>query len=601
MTKGYLSKNYTTIKGEITVERSKHTAELEKKVWAEISPEQLWKHLEYLATLERVSGTPGEEAAAYYIQECLRDYGVAAEVYEFDSFLSYTQDADLRVLSPEQKSLYCRSVAFSAPTPEDGIQGELVYVGSGLPEDYQGLDVRGKIVMADGEGSPGTVKEAEGRGAAATIFVSGEDVIHEFTANPIWGTPTPTSIGTLPKISAVAVTRGDGAHLKSLSGQQTVTVRLAGEAWMGWKKVWLPVGAIEAGADHEEYVLVGGHLDSWYFGVTDNATGNACCLELARVLAKHRDSLGRGVRIAWWPGHSQGRYSGSTWYADNFWDGLHRRAIAYINIDSPGVKGAEIYSCRVMAELEDLALQVIEDISGQRPAVRRPGRSSDQSFWGAGVPSFAVSNLLPPGSPDRRAVPFGSGGGTWWHSPEDTIEYADREVLAQDTALFATFVLRLCNSSVLPISFVHVGDEFLKVLTDLQRTSGDALDLARLVGQAEQFKAQAIELEKMAEEVASKYQGARGSGKTEAELARINGCLMKLSRILNPVLYTIAGKFDHPPAVPTPLLPVLQPVSQLAALDPDSDEFRFLRTQLVRDRNRVSHALSLAVEQIGLD
>jgi len=565
-----------------------------------ISPEQLWKHLEHLATLERVSGTPGEEAAAYYIQERLRDYGVTAKVHEFDSFLSYTQDADLQVLSPEQKSLHCRSVAFSAPTPGDGTQGELVYVGSGSPEDYQGLDVRGKIVVADGEGSPHKVKDAEGRGAAATIFVSGEDVIHEFTANPIWGTPTPTSIGTLPKIPALAITRGDGEYLKNLSGQQTVTVRVAGEAWMGWKKVWLPVGTIEAGADHEEYVLVGGHLDSWYFGVTDNATGNACCLELARVLAKHRDSLRRGVRIAWWPGHSQGRYSGSTWYADNFWDDLHRCAIAYINIDSPGVKGAEIYSCRVMAELEDLTLQVIEDISGQRPEVRRPGRSSDQSFWGAGVPSLAVSILLPPDSPHRRAIPFGSGGGTWWHSPEDTIEYADRGVLAQDTALFASFILRLCNSPILPMNFVNVGNEFLRILTDLQRTSGDALDLSGLATQAEQFKAQAIELEKMAEEVASKYRGAQGNGKIEGELARINGCLMKLSRILNPVLYTISGKFDHPPAVPTPLLPVLQPVSRLVSLDPDSDEFKFLRTQLARDRNRVSHALSLAVEQIGM-
>jgi N-acetylated-alpha-linked acidic dipeptidase len=577
------------------MQRSKYAVELEKKVREEISPEQLWKHLEYLSTLERVSGTPGEEAAAYYIQERLRDYGVAAEVYEFDSFLSYTQDADLQVLSPERKSLHCRSVAFSAPTSKDGIQGELVYVGSGLSEEYEGLDVQGKIVMADGEGSPSKVREAERKGAAATIFVSGEDVIHEFTANPIWGTPTPTSIGTLPKISAVAMTRGDGAYLKNLSKQQTVTVRLASEAWMDWKKVWLPVGTIEAGADHEEYVLVGGHLDSWYFGVTDNATGNACCLELARVLAKHQDSLRRGVRIAWWPGHSQGRYSGSTWYADNFWEDLHRRGIAYINIDSPGVKGAEIYSCRVMAELEELALQVIEDVSGQRLEVRRPGRSSDQSFWGAGVPSLAVSNLLPPGAPHRRAIPFGSGGGTWWHSPEDTIEYADRAVLAQDTALFASFILRLCNSPILPMSFVNVGDEFLEILTDLQRTSGDTLDLDGLVSQAEQFKAQAIELEKVAEKVASKYQGAH-----EAESVRINNCLVKLSRILNPVLYTISGMFDHPPAVPTPLLPVLQPVSRLASLGPGSDEFKFLRTQLVRDRNRVSHALSVAVEQIAM-
>ncbi len=66
-------------------------------------------------------------------------------------------------------------------------------------------------------------------------------------------------------------------------------------------------------------MLIAGHFDSWHLGATDNATGNVACLELARVLYAQRDRLQRGVRIAWWPGHSNGRYTGSTWYVDHHW------------------------------------------------------------------------------------------------------------------------------------------------------------------------------------------------------------------------------------------------------------------------------------------
>ncbi len=55
---------------------------------------------------------------------------------------------------------------------------------------------------------------------------------------------------------------------------------------------------------------------------------------------RQRDKLARGVRVAWWTGHSQGRYAGSQWYADNFWEDLHEHALININIDSPGAKGA---------------------------------------------------------------------------------------------------------------------------------------------------------------------------------------------------------------------------------------------------------------------
>jgi hypothetical protein len=69
---------------------------------------------------------------------------------------------------------------------------------------------------------------------------------------------------------------------------------------------------------------------------------------------------------------------------------------------------------------------------------------------------------------------------------------------------------------------------------------------------------------------------------------------MRVSRDINPVLYTVSGRFDQDPAEATSLFPGLQPISALANLNPESSEYRFLRTRLVRERNRAADALTHA-------
>ena len=86
--------------------------------------------------------------------------------------------------------------------------------------------------------------------------------------------------------------------------------------------------------------MFNGHVDSWHYGAMDNGTANATQLEVARLLAEHRDELYRGVRMAFWSGHSHGRYASSAWYADAFWHDLHERCACNVNIDSVGGKGA---------------------------------------------------------------------------------------------------------------------------------------------------------------------------------------------------------------------------------------------------------------------
>src|SRR5204862_183970 len=114
----------------------------------------------------------------------------------------------------------------------------------------------------------------------------------------------------------------------------------------------------------------------------------ASILDMARVLQRHRTELARGVRFAWWPGHSFGRYPGSTWYVDHFWTDLDRHGVAYTNLDGSGRRGSRVDA--VIAGgwpgLADFSREFAERLTGKTVSSRagarpfRPGRDSDSSF-----------------------------------------------------------------------------------------------------------------------------------------------------------------------------------------------------------------------------
>src|SRR5690606_17617969 len=156
--------------------------------------------------------------------------------------------------------------------------------------------------------------------------------------------------------------------------QGPVRVRLTTKVETGWRRVRLPVTTIPGQTD--EFVLIAGHIDSWHLGATDNATGNAACLAIARVLAQYKDRLRRGVRSAWWPALSTGGWAGSAWYADDFWRELYDPCGTCIPVDSPGSLGAVEYRpVTAMAENARCAIDTVRDVTGQTANWERPLRA----------------------------------------------------------------------------------------------------------------------------------------------------------------------------------------------------------------------------------
>lgn len=578
---------------------TQRTANLEATVRDAVDSQRLRQHLEHFSTLFRDSGTQDERKAADYVVQQLKDAGLAPQTHVFSSYISWPREGRLRVSDQDGQiaEIPTRTRSFGASTPAEGITADLIFVpfaepGKGemifshraVAGNYTGKDVSGKIVIT-ADGGPDGIRRAQERGALAHIHIwpSDEDAIHEMIATPVWGTPTTQTASRIPAIPALGIKHFDGIRLRELLDTSPIMATVISNVETAWVDLPLVVADIPGNVT-DMFLMVGSHIDSWYEGITDNATGDAALLEMARVLNQHRGSLRHGVRFAWWPGHSTGRYSGSTWYADSHFMELRRRALGYLNIDSPGSRGATEWDCRYnCGEIEAVTAAAVVEMSGQQPNIRRPLKAGDQSFLGVGLPSLGAFRMLPIDHPDRKAV-GGCGGAWWWHTPSDTLDKADTGVLADDTRLYATITLRMCMPELHPYDFVPVADDFVSAIGGYREVAGDHFDFEDALTRAQTFRNSALALRQAVAE------------SRPEQVERFNTLHLRLSRLLNPVLFSVAGPYEFDPALQMPVLPGLARTSELPSLT--GNDLGFLRTELVRQRNRIIDTLQTAVDLI---
>lgn len=483
-----------------------------------------------LARRPKHAGTPEELESLRWIEQELRSYGYETELLLHDAYISLPGAARVEV---DGEPVPCITHSFSRPTPPEGLEGTFPVV--------------------DGLAMPAALLP----GAEVQIHVSPHEHLHEMCISPVWGSPDDATVARLPSAVVVTVPASAGERVRAAG-----RVRVFAEVDTGWRPT--PILIAELAGPEEPFVLFSGHHDAWYVGAMDNGGANATMLEVARICALGRAGWRRGLRLAFWSGHSQGRYSSSAWYADHHWEELEARAVAHVNVDSTGGRGNVLVDeTTASAELRALAREAIAEQAGQEFLGRRMLRAGDQSFWGIGVSSiFGNMGQQPP----EERIAFGTGW--WWHTPDDTLDKLDPELLVRDTRIYLHVVSRLLTEAVPPLDFAETGRDLVRVLEE--RDGPVDLSLCReraraLVERAERFAAS-----------------------PHADAARAAECLRRVSRAVVPVDYTGGDRFGHDPALGQPAVPAL------AAPDGGGDP-RFAETRLVRAANRVAFALREAV------
>jgi len=547
-----------------------------------------WELVETFAQHPRVH--PRDvNVAAEMIAERLRAHGIPVLMHEASIFLTIPHHAEVRA----------GDVTFGGKAPagcadaQGGVTAPLVYVPAGFAIGSEDVfdtfdakaaartNVAGKIAITEGFASPATVTNLARLGAVAVIAINPGADSHWGTCTSVWGTPGHDERNGAPNVPAINVNRPDGDALKAMAERsESVTVAVTMES--GWFKSIVPEVRIE-GKDSDDFVLVHGHYDSWDVGVGDNATGDATLLELARLLHARKDELTRGVRIAWWPGHSTGRYAGSTWYADTFAVDLVEHCVAQVNCDSPGCRWATEYKdVSLTAETERFAASIIQDAVGQPLFAERAHQAGDYSFNNLGLSGyFMLLSTMPDDVREEKGYygVGGCGGNIAWHTEHDTLEVADREILEKDVRIYALAAYRNATARYLPLDFRDAVQGHLATLDRYQQAARSHFDLTPA-------KEAAQGLKESLDQLAVKLE----AGTVDQDVA--NALLKKLSRELVPLDYTTRPRFDHDPALTIPPLPDVADAEKLA--DMDEHERAFAVTSLVRGRNRIVATLRSA-------
>lgn len=562
---------------------------LVEEVESLLSKEELMGHTKMISGWERLSGSREEALAFDYIQEFLEKLGLKVKRYSHDAFISLPLKGRI---SFDGLQFRANPPSMSGSTTEKGISAHLKYIGSDDLSHFEN-SLNRLIVVLDGMPMPAKTLPLLKSGCLGAVFIQQADLVSEGILSPVWGSPSSSDSHKIPDLPVVSVNRETGEALKvSLTKSPDMALNLFTKMDTGWRKIPAMTAEIETTKDNSDYVLFSGHVDSWYYGAMDNGSANAAMLEVARVISSRRHLLKRNLRLAFWSGHSHGRYAGSAWYADEFWNDLKQNCVIHINVDSLGARNAQVLSqAHIMEETKTVAAQYIGKYTSQQLEGVRIGRAGDQSFWGHGIPSMfmTLSEQFPESSQGTSfsAIIGGSkktgGLGWWWHTEADTFDKIDSENLLRDTKIYAAVVTRFCCDDIIPLSPLNAVNEMKNHMRFWQDESGDRFDLGGTIHR----------LEILAEKIRDFVDASEICPQTEKNKILVNTTIKELERTLVPINYVSCDRFFQDPALNQPPIPSLAILKNLNNIS-EKNRVCEIVIEAKRRRNRIDDSLICA-------
>ena len=313
----------------------------------EISGELAQDYIRHIAHHHRLQPSKGYHDAAEWVAETARKAGLSdihIEQYPSDGEIYYymyrtspawdAEFAEFWIVEPKEEKLTSfaeipTSLAIGSQSCD--VKGEMVYVGVGESEDdYQDIDVKGKVVLADGY-----------IGTVASVAVDRFGAMGVVTINQRFSDDEPDNVSSI-RIRTENPTFGFG--LSHRRGEELKSRLLRGEKITARAVVnaethpghYENVIATIPGTDlADEEILLTAHLCHYKPGANDNASGSACLLEIGRALKRLMDEgkikkPKRTIRFLWVP-----EMSGSIAFAATHPD-VVERTVAGINLDMVG-------------------------------------------------------------------------------------------------------------------------------------------------------------------------------------------------------------------------------------------------------------------------
>lgn len=250
----------------------------------------------------RLAGNKGFDESIYYVEKILKDAGYKKEVNgEADGPLTYrietrkmkrpTWEPVDATLSIEGDALPVLKFAtnrnmiatYSASTPAEGITAELIDLGKGRKEDFEGKDLTGKIVMAEA-GAFQVYRQAIAKGAVGVFAYSLPPYTQpEKNVNSIQFQSIPYA-DSLTQKWALMLSYQAKQRLRTALTKGAVKVNVKIETKIYRADELTIVANARGSVKPDERFVYSAHVQEP--GANDNATGVATLTEMARTTAQ---------------------------------------------------------------------------------------------------------------------------------------------------------------------------------------------------------------------------------------------------------------------------------------------------------------------------
>lgn len=388
-----------------------------------------WEVLEDIALAgPRLGASEGERRAHDRVKRAFREAGLR-EIEEHHFEIPAWERGDAVVEIEGERPLEIDSIALPG-SPSGEIAGEFVYLGHGLPEDFEEADVEGRVAVVRSDVPDwydhwmhrrekyGLSKE---HGAAGFVF-----------ANHVEGCLPPTgSLGggldVIGPIPAVGISAEAGAQLRRLAehGEPEGTLRVDTTIEEGQSQNVTGV----VGPETDREVLVGAHVDGHDISqaAIDNGAGVAVLCEVARALADLEGELETRVRFVGFGCEELGLVGSQHYSADR--DASSIKIV--VNLDGIG-EGRDLkVSNNRFSGIRPCVEQLADEFDHPVECVREYIIHSDHwPFVWKGVPGVMVH------------AESGNPGRGFAHTYADTLEKVDIRAL-RDHAILATRLVSL--------------------------------------------------------------------------------------------------------------------------------------------------------------
>jgi carboxypeptidase Q len=396
----------------------------------------------------RLSGSPQLDQAIAWAQARMKAAGFAnvhAEPVMVPHWVRGRESAELLLPTPHRLNIL--GLGGSVGTPEGGLTGDVVVVGSFEELDRLGSSLKGKMVLFDVpyKGYGHTVVYRHDGAAKAAKYGAIAALVR--SVGPVSLDTPHTGVmdydPAFPKIPTASVTLEASTLMKRM---QTRSERIQVHLEMGART--LPdapsanvVGEIPGTGKPGEVIILSGHLDSWDVGqgAQDDGAGAMVSLEAARLILASGLKPRRTIRVVLWTNEENG-LRGGLGYRD-----AHRAEfkdiVAAFESDSGSerIKGFSLDLRKATPEAKAGALASLKSLG----SVLEPFGPMDLRLGGSGAD---VGPMVAEGVPGIGVSHAGTHYFDIHHTHADTFDKVEKDDLAYNAAALATFAFALAQS-----------------------------------------------------------------------------------------------------------------------------------------------------------